>query len=72
MTTDISLDGLRDRYQRLHAINVAMAKRLRTAVETDAPVNAVVMLDLFAKAMPASVADSLAELEYLFKPYLAD
>lgn len=68
---DFALDGLRERYQRLHVINVAMAERLRSAVEKDAPVNAVVLLDLFAKAMPYSLAESLAELEYLFQPYLA-
>lgn len=68
--TDFDLAGLADRYQRLHVINVAMAKRLRSAVDKDAPVNAVILLDLFAKAMPSSVGDSLAELEYLFRPYL--
>jgi hypothetical protein len=67
---DLSLQGLGQRYHRLHAINVAMAARLREAVAKDAPVNAVVLLDLFAKAMPYSVADSVAELEYLFRPYL--
>jgi hypothetical protein len=67
---DLSLAGLRDRYQRLHQINVAMAARLRQAIEKDASVNAVIMLDLFAKAMPYSVDDSVAELEYLFSAYL--
>jgi len=69
---DYAMQGLRDRYRRLHVINVAMAERLRNAVEEDAPVNAVVILDLFAKALPRSVADSLAELEYLFQPYLIE
>jgi hypothetical protein len=67
---DLSLQGLRARYQRLHEINVAMAERLRSAVGKDAPVNAVVLLDLFAKAMPYSVDASVAELEYLFRAYL--
>lgn len=67
---DFALDGLRSRYRRLHTINVAMAERLRGAVEKDAPVNAVILLDLFAKALPYSVGESLAELEYLFQPYL--
>ena len=67
---DFSLAGLGGRYQRLHQINVAMAARLRSFVGKDAPVNAVVLLDLFAKTMPYSVAESVAELEYLFRPYL--
>jgi hypothetical protein len=69
---DFALDGLRERYQRIHVINVAMAERLRSTVDKDAPVNAVILLDLFAKAMPYSLAESLAELEYLFRPYLHD
>lgn len=69
---DLALAGLRDRYRRLHDINVAMAERLRGAAAKDAPVNAVVLLDLFAKTMPYSVAECLGELEYLFQPYLSD
>lgn len=67
---DYALKGLRDRYRRLHVINVAMSNRLRSVVDKDAPVNAVVLLDLFAKAMPRSVEDSLDELAYLFRAYL--
>jgi len=67
---DHAMEGLGARYRRIHVINVAMAERLRGAVDKDAPVNAVIILDLFAKAMPLSVADSLTELEYLFRPYL--
>jgi hypothetical protein len=63
---DVTLDGLRQRYQRLHDINLCMAERLKGAASKDAPVNAVVLLDLFAKALPYSVDDSLAELAYLF------
>lgn len=66
---DFSLAGLSTRYQRLHQINIAMAARLRGAIERDASVNAVILLDLFAKAMPYSVNDSVAELEYLFEAY---
>lgn len=69
---DWSMQGLRQRYQRLHEINITMATRLRSAIDRDAPVNAVILLDLFAKAMPYSVDDSLAELDYLFQPYLSN
>lgn len=67
---DHGLQGLRDRYERLHVINVAMASRLRSAVDKDASINAVIILDLFAKALPLTVEDSLSELEYLFRSYL--
>ena len=66
LPADITLDELRRRYQRLHEINLCMAERLKDVATNDAPVNAVVLLDLFAKALPYSVDDSLAELEYLF------
>lgn len=69
-TTDFTLDGLSQRYRRLHVINTAIARRLRDAIEEDAPVNAVVLLDMFAKAAPYSVNESLKQLESLFQPYL--
>ena len=69
---DVTLEGLRQRYQRLHQINLGMAARLKSEPSKDASVNAVVLLDLFAKALPYSVDDSLAELDYLFKSYLQE
>lgn len=71
-TADLSLDGLRQHYQRMHEINLAMADRLRAACEKDAPVNAVALLDMFAKILPWSIDESLAEIEYLFRPWLED
>jgi hypothetical protein len=67
---DLVFEGLTERYRRLHTINVAMAERLRSSVDKDGSVNAVILLDLFAKAMPHSAADSVAELEHLFHSYL--
>ena len=67
---DLELQGLQRRYRRLHEINMAMAARLRSTIEKDASINAVILLDMFAKAMPYSVDDSVAELEELFRTYL--
>jgi hypothetical protein len=69
---DLDLEGLRQHYRRVHEINLAMAERLRAACERDAAINAVVLLDLFAKILPWSIDESLAEIEYLFRPWLAD
>lgn len=63
---DWSLEGLSRRYAELHEVNVAMAQRLREACKHDAIVNAVVLLDLFAKAVPFSVQESLESLQPLF------
>ncbi len=69
-TPDLALSGLTHSYRILHRVNQSMADRLRTTNHEDAGVNAVILLDLFAKAMPCSIEKSLDELRYLFQPYL--
>jgi hypothetical protein len=68
---DLNLDGLSTIYRNLQVLNTAMAERLRAASDKDAAVNAVVLLDLLAKALPFSIDDSLAELRHLFMAYWA-
>ncbi|MDP1636058.1 MAG: hypothetical protein Q8L69_15430 [Gallionellaceae bacterium] len=63
---DRTLAALTQRYKALHEVNMAMAQRLRDAGTEDAAVNAVVLLDLLAKAIPFSVEDSLESLRPLF------
>lgn len=63
---DWTLAELTQRYRTLHEVNVAMAQRLRDAGTEDAAVNAVVLLDLFAKAVPFLVDESLESLRPLF------
>ncbi len=69
---DLELDGLVKIYRNLQIINSALAARLRAASERDAAVNAVILLDLFAKVMPYTINDSLDEIRHLFAPFLAD
>ncbi len=69
---DLDLDGLAECYRNLQSVNQAMIQRLRSASEKDSAANALVLLDLFAKAMPYSIEDSLEEVRYLFAPYLGD
>lgn len=66
---DFMLDGLTDIYRNLQVVNAATAARLRASSETDAAVNAIVLLDLFAKTMPSVIADSVDDISYLFEPY---
>lgn len=63
---DWMLAALAQRYKALHEVNMAMAQRLRDAGTEDAAVNAVVLLDLLAKAIPFSIEDSLESLRPLF------
>lgn len=65
-TPDWSLTQLKQQYAELHRVNIAMSQRLRDACQQDAMVNAVVLLDLFAQAVPFSVEESLESLQALF------
>jgi hypothetical protein len=47
-----------------------MATRVRSGSKTDSSVNAIVLLDMYAKAMPYVIRQSLEELRYLFEPFL--
>ena len=65
-STDLDLENLKKIYAEIRIVNVAMASRLRTVSEQDSAVNAVILLDIFAKTLPYSIEDSLEEIRYLF------
>lgn len=69
---DFELHGLEQIYNNIHLLNTAIAERLRAASKTDSSVNAIIMLDMYAKAMPYAIEESLEEIRYLFTPYLTD
>lgn len=64
---DWDLHGLKRNYEALHVVNRSLAARLREAGEKDATVNAIVRLDMFAKAVPWSIDEALAPLRPLFR-----
>ena len=63
---DLSLAGLAGLYADLQRVNASLARRLRRACANDAAANAIVLLDLYAKALPASIEEALGELAPLF------
>ncbi|MFZ5593215.1 MAG: DUF6901 family protein [Pseudomonadota bacterium] len=63
---DLDMEGLTTIYRNIETVNKALASRLRAAIEQDAAVNAIVLLDLFAKILPYTIDDSLDELSHLF------
>lgn len=63
---DLDLAGLAKIYEEIQTVNMALADRFRSIPAKDANVNALVVLDVFAKEMPYSVESSLKNLEYLF------
>ncbi len=66
---DLDFKGLDRIYREIQGVNTAIAERLRAASEKDASVNAVIILDLFAKALPDAIQDQLEEIRYLFETY---
>lgn len=67
---DFEMKGLEDIYLKMQEVNMGMAKRVRAASSGDSSVNAIVLLDMYAKAMPYFLRKSLEELRYLFEPFL--
>ena len=67
---DFNLEKLRDLYRTIQEVNQAMATRVRSGSKTDSSVNAIVLLDMYAKALPYVIKQSLEELRYLFEPFL--
>jgi hypothetical protein len=66
---DLELKGLANIYYNIQLINKAIAKRLGAISDKDAALNALVLLDTFAKTVPYSIEESLEEIRYLFTPY---
>ena len=71
-TADLELDGLGKIYKEMETINAAVANRLRAATSTDSSVNAIVVLDVYAKSVKMVIDNSLEKIRYLFKPYFRD
>jgi hypothetical protein len=67
---ELDFQGLKEIYQNMQILNSAIAERLRSASKTDSSVNAVILLDMFAMALPYAIEESLEEMRYLFTPFL--
>jgi Domain of unknown function (DUF6901) len=71
-TAELNLDGLKKIYQNMQILNTAIAERLRAASKTDSSVNALILLDMFALALPFAIEESLEELKSFFNRFLDD
>lgn len=67
---DFQLNGLKEIYDNIQEVNYSVAQRLRSASEADSPVNAIVILDTYAKAIPFVIEDSLECIKHLFNSYI--
>ncbi len=66
---DWTLDGLQEIYNKVGEVNKSFAERLRAATTKDASVNAIIILDCFAKAVPFAVKTTLRDYEKFFESY---
>lgn len=66
---DWTLDGLQEIYNKVGEVNKFFAERLRSATSKDASVNALIVLDCFAKAVPFAVKTTLRDYEKFFATY---
>ena len=67
---DIRFEGLSRIYEKIQIVNMAFAKRLRKACRRDSMINAIILLDMFARSMPSAIDESLEQIRHLFVPYL--
>lgn len=71
-TPDWELKGLVRHYADMQVLNRHLAFRLRDATQTDAAVNAIILLDVLAKGFPPDIHEELtAEFGPLFEEFLA-
>ena len=63
---DFSLEGLTDIYKNLQIVNTITAKRLRQITESDSAVNAIIILDTYAQALPFVMDSALDEIKKMY------
>lgn len=67
---DFDLKGLEEIYHNVEKLNLKIVERIRAACCKDSTLNAMVILDFFAKVLPDLIDKSLDEVRYIFEPYL--
>ena len=61
-----TLDDLRRHTEAATLVNRGMAERVRAAFDRDVLVNAVIILDMFARAVPFAIEEGLQDLRDMF------
>lgn len=69
---DFDLKGLEEIYRNIEKLNLKVVERIRAACQEDSTVNAMVILDFFAKMLPDLIDESLDYIRYMFEPYLKE
>ncbi len=69
---DFGLHGIKQIYNNLHLLNLEIIERMRSVIQKDSSVNALILLDMLTDALPSVVEDNLEKIRHLFTPYLSD
>ena len=64
---DYTFKKLIKSYEYIEDVNSDFMERVRGAMREDSGINALVILDIFAKNLPDTVENELKEIEYLFR-----
>ncbi len=67
-----SFDKLNQVYQDIQIVNSNIAERLRAACQCDSMLNALILLDIFAKCIPMRLEESLKQIRSYFTPLLGN
>lgn len=62
-------DDLAAMYDNVQVVNEHFAERLRVACQQDSVINALILLDMFAKSVPFAIEDALDEIRPLIVPF---
>lgn len=62
-------DDLAVMYDNVQIMNESFAERLRVACQQDSMINALILLDMFAKSIPFAIEDALDEIRPLIVPF---
>ncbi len=70
LPAELDLRGLAEIYEQVHEVNLTFSKRLAQASSSDANINSLTTLDMFAQDVPWNIETALATLDHVFSPYL--
>ncbi len=70
LSAEFDLRGLAEIYEQVHEVNLTFSKRLAQASSSDANINSLTTLDMFAQDVPWSIEAALPSLDHVFSPYL--
>jgi hypothetical protein len=62
-------DDLGAMYDNVQIVNENFAERMRVACQQDSVINALILLDMFAKSVPYAIEDALDEIRPLIVPF---